>query len=139
MRSASAAVVALRSWSTTDVGHEPVRPAERGAARGEIDVLVVEEEALVEPAGLAKELRREHHRPAGEAGDLRRRSDDDVERAVADVRARPVATDRDAEAVDARRVAAGDQQLRLSGSDPRLLERCAQRLAPAGADGRRRR
>ena len=81
--------------------HERAGRSECGTPGSEIGVLVVEEEALVEPARLTEEVRRQHHCAAREEVDHRRGSDDDVQRAVTDVGAGAVVPDRDTQTVDA--------------------------------------
>src|SRR5688572_30806470 len=118
-------------------GHTAVAPAPCATAQAEVDVLVVEEVALVEEADVAEEPRPQQDGASGEeldvAYDVVLRP---VELAVCHVGAGPVATERDAEAVhDVGSVASlGEQQLRLRSADSRVGELVHQRREPPWLD-----
>ncbi len=111
--------------------HEDGTEAEHGTAPAEVDVLVVEEPAVVETARRAHELGRERDRSAGEQLERFDHIALDERRTVVDVGPGTVRADPDAAAVHHRRIGPGDHEHRLRGADlRRRRQRIGQRSDP---------
>jgi hypothetical protein len=113
---------------------QPIPIAQCSASQRQIDILVVQEVALVEGAGCPEERCVEQNRPAREDSDIGRCVVGPCKLTCSNVDAGPVSTDRDPEAVDPRRVGPGGDEHRLSRSDPLLPEFGTKWLEPAHLD-----
>ena len=112
---------------------QPESPSRGGAAQRQLDVLVVEEEALVESADIAHERRPQQHCATGEHVDLGRRSIDGRNRLVAPS-IRPSAVSIDLDTCTVHEIPGRRHEERLHRADRRIGELRHESLAPARLD-----